>query len=99
GPNLTSSFHVIGEVFDNVYSEGGTLAQHNVQTTTIPAGGSAIVEFRAETPGKLVLVDHALFRAFNKGTVGLMMVEGEQVPGIFGGQTSTRQYTPAPAGR
>jgi nitrite reductase (NO-forming) len=99
GPNLTSSFHVIGEVFDNVYSEGGTLAQHNVQTTTIPAGGSAIVEFRAETPGKLVLVDHALFRAFNKGTVGLMMVEGEQVPGIFGGQTATRQYTPAPAGR
>jgi nitrite reductase (NO-forming) len=99
GPNLTSSFHVIGEVFDNVYSEGGTLAQHNVQTTTIPSGGSAIVEFRAETPGKLVLVDHALFRAFNKGTVGLMMVEGEQVPGIFSGQTATRQYTPAPAGR
>jgi nitrite reductase (NO-forming) len=99
GPNLTSSFHVIGEVFDNVYSEGGTLAQHNVQTTTIPAGGSAIVEFRAETPGKLVLVDHALFRAFNKGTVGLMMVEGEQVPGIFAGQTAKGEYTPTRAGR
>jgi len=95
GPNLTSSFHVIGEVFDNVYSEGGTLAQHNVQTTSIPAGGSAIVEFRAETPGKLVLVDHALFRAFNKGTVGLMMVEGEQRGGAFGGQVSSGPYTPA----
>jgi nitrite reductase (NO-forming) len=94
GPNLTSSFHVIGEVFDNVYAEGGTLAQHNVQTTTIPAGGSSIVEFRAETPGKLVLVDHALFRAFHKGTVGLMQVEGEQVGNAFGGQVSTGPYTP-----
>jgi nitrite reductase (NO-forming) len=99
GPNLTSSFHVIGEVFDNVYTEGGTLAQHNVQTTSIPAGGSAIVEFMAETPGKLVLVDHALFRAFHKGTVGLMQVEGEPRAGAFGGQVSTGPYTPAPAGR
>ena len=99
GPNLTSSFHVIGEVFDNVYTEGGTVAQHNVQTTSIPAGGSAVLEFRAETPGKLVLVDHALFRAFHKGTVGLMMVEGEPQANAFGGQVSTGPYTPAPAGR
>jgi len=98
GPNLTSSFHVIGEVFDNVYTEGGTLAQHNVQTTGIAPGGSAIVEFRAETPGKLVLVDHALFRAFHKGTVGLMEVEGEPRANAFGGQTSTGPYTPAAAG-
>lgn len=94
GPNLTSSFHVIGEVFDNVYTEGGTVAQHNVQTTTVPAGGSAIVEFRAESPGKLVLVDHALFRAFNKGTVGLMMVEGEPLASAFSGQVSSGPYTP-----
>jgi nitrite reductase (NO-forming) len=95
GPNLTSSFHVIGEVFDNVYTEGGTLAQHNVQTTSIPSGGSAIVEFRTETPGKLILVDHALFRAFSKGTVGLMMVEGEQQGGAYAGQQHTGPYTPA----
>ncbi|HYH78728.1 MAG TPA: copper-containing nitrite reductase [Longimicrobium sp.] len=99
GPNLTSSFHVIGEVFDNVYTEGGTLAQHNVQTTSVPPGGAAIVEFRAETPGKLVLVDHALFRAFHKGTVGLMTVEGEPLAGAFGGRVSTGPYTPAPARR
>lgn len=83
GPNLTSSFHVIGEVFDNVYTEGGTLAQHNVQTTSIPPGGAAIVEFRTETPGRLVMVDHALFRAFNKGTVGLIQVEGEPRANAF----------------
>jgi nitrite reductase (NO-forming) len=78
GPNLSSSFHVIGEVFDNVYTEGGTRAQHNVQTTAIPAGGSTIVEFRTDVPGTLILVDHALFRAFHKGTIGLMHVEGDE---------------------
>src|SRR5437660_1665977 len=78
GPNLTSSFHVIGEIFDNVYQEGGTLAQHNVQTTVIPAGGSAIVEFKVEVPGTYVLVDHALFRAFNKGALGMLKVAGPE---------------------
>jgi nitrite reductase (NO-forming) len=76
GPNLTSSFHVIGEIFDAVYTEGGSQVTHNVQTTMIPAGGSAIVEFKAEVPGTYVLVDHSLFRAFNKGAVGMLKVEG-----------------------
>ena len=97
GPNLTSSFHLIGEVFDNVYAEGNTVAEHNVQTTSIPAGGSAIVEFRTETPGKLVMVDHALFRAFSKGAVGLFQVEGEQKGGAFQGKVQEGPYTPASA--
>jgi nitrite reductase (NO-forming) len=77
GPNLTSSFHVIGEIFDNVYQEGGTVpTQHNLQTTTIPSGGSAIVEFKVDVPGTFILVDHALFRAFNKGALGMLKVSG-----------------------
>lgn len=77
GPNLTSSFHVIGEIFDTVYQEGGTVGtQHNVQTTLIPAGGSAIVEFKVDVPGTFILVDHALFRAFNKGCLGMLKVSG-----------------------
>lgn len=40
GPNLCSSFHLIGAVFDNVYVEGGTLVNHNVQTTLIPSGSA-----------------------------------------------------------
>ena len=77
GPNLTSSFHVIGEIFDTVYQEGGTTPnQHNVQTTLIPAGGATMVEFKVEVPGTYVLVDHALFRAFNKGALGMLKVEG-----------------------
>jgi nitrite reductase (NO-forming) len=84
GPNLVSSFHVIGEVFDNVYTEGGTVAsQHNVQTTLVPAGGSAIVEYGVEKAGDLILVDHSIFRAFNKGALGMMHVSGEDNPKVF----------------
>ncbi len=84
GPNLVSSFHVIGEIFDNVYGEGGTnVSQNNVQTTLVPAGGSAIVEFTAEQAGTLVLVDHSIFRAFNKGAVGLMKVTGTDNGEVF----------------
>jgi nitrite reductase (NO-forming) len=79
GPNLISSFHVIGEIFDHVYVEGGTVpSQQNVQTTLIPAGGSAIVDFKVEVPGTYVLVDHSLFRAFNKGALGMLKVSGPE---------------------
>ena len=84
GPNLSSSFHVIGEVFDNVYGEGGSMVtQRNVQTTMIPAGGSAILEFRAEKAGNLVVVDHAIFRAFNKGALGIIKVTGKDNPEVY----------------
>lgn len=77
GPNLVSSFHVIGEIFDHVYTEGGMKAnQQNVQTTLVPAGGSSIVEFGLEVPGTYILVDHSIFRAFNKGALGMLKVEG-----------------------
>lgn len=77
GPNLTSSFHVIGAIFDTIYQEGGTTpTQHNVQTTLIPAGGATMVEFKAVVPGTYVLVDHSLFRAFNKGALGMLKVDG-----------------------
>ena len=79
GPNLVSSFHVIGEIFDHVYVEGGTVAaQKNVQTTLVPAGGSTIVDFKVEVPGTYVIVDHSLFRAFNKGALGMLKVSGPE---------------------
>ena len=75
---------MIGEVFDNVYGEGGSqVSQRNVQTTLVPAGGSAIVEFRAEKAGNLVLVDHSIFRAFNKGALGMMKITGEDNAAVF----------------
>ncbi len=83
GPNLTSSFHVIGAIFDKVYTEGGTKYQENVQTTMVPAGGSTMVEFVPKVPGNLTIVDHSLTRAFNKGAVGLLAVSGEPQPEIY----------------
>jgi len=85
GPNLSSSFHVIGEVFDNVYSEAGSRVSHNIQTTNVPAGGATIVDFRAEVPGDFHFVDHAIFRATHKGALGTIRVAGEQVTSVFNG--------------
>jgi len=83
GPNLTSSFHVIGEIFDRVYVEGGSQINENVQTTTIPAGGAVILEFKVDVPGDYVLVDHAIFRAFHKGALGILKATGEENPNVF----------------
>ncbi|RYD63760.1 MAG: nitrite reductase, copper-containing, partial [Verrucomicrobiaceae bacterium] len=95
GPNLTSSFHVIGEIFDKVYVEGGTkLVNENVQTTLVPAGGSTIVEFKCEAPGTMILVDHALTRAFNKGAIGMLKVTGDGVPAIYSGKIDDNIYLP-----
>lgn len=83
GPNLTSSFHVIGEIFDRVYVDGGMTVNENIQTTSIPAGGASIVEFKADVPGDYVLVDHAIFRAFHKGALGKIKVSGDENPKVF----------------
>lgn len=94
GPNLVSSFHVIGEIFDKVYNEGGGKFNTNVQTTLVPAGGSTIVEYKVEVPGNLVLVDHSIFRTFNKGSLGLMKVEGSENKEIYSGKTADNVYLP-----
>ena len=77
GPNLISSFHVIGEIFDNVYREADLVSKpaHSIQTTLVPAGGATVVEFGVEVPGTYTLVDHAIFRV-EKGAVGYLQVEG-----------------------
>ncbi|TDU39645.1 dissimilatory nitrite reductase (NO-forming) copper type apoprotein [Gelidibacter sediminis] len=94
GPGLVSSFHVIGEIFDKVYVEGGDLVNTNVQTTLIPAGGAAIVEFKVEVPGTFILVDHSIFRAFNKGALGMLKVDGEEDKKIFSGELMENIYIP-----
>ncbi|HSJ23694.1 MAG TPA: copper-containing nitrite reductase [Longimicrobiales bacterium] len=83
GPNLSSSFHAIGEIFDVVRVEGGDLINRNVQTTNVPAGGSTIVEFRADVPSSILLVDHAINRVFNKGALAEIKVVGEKQPLIM----------------
>lgn len=94
GPNLVSSFHVIGEIFDKVHIEGGDAINKNVQTTLIPAGGSAIVEFQVDVPGTFILVDHSIFRAFNKGALGMLKVEGAEDKKIYSGTIQEGIYLP-----
>ncbi len=92
GPNLTCSFHVIGLIFDTVYQEGGTTPTHNVQTTVIPPGGAATIEFTTKVPGNYTLVDHALFRAFNKGASGTLTVSGPDNAIVYSGKQADTLY-------
>lgn len=94
GPNLVSSFHAIGEIFDKVHVEGADLINNNVQTTIIPAGGAAIVEFKVDVPGTITLVDHAIFRAFNKGALAMLKVSGEEDKDVFAGEIYEGIYLP-----
>ena len=89
GGFVSSNFHIIGEIFDRVYPEGA-LGQplENVQTTLVPAGGAAAVEFTVNVPGRYTLVDHALPRALNKGAAGYLEVTGPADPTIFDGPLS-----------
>jgi nitrite reductase (NO-forming) len=83
GPNLTSSFHVIGEVFDRVATWGSfTSMAENVQTVTVAPGGATMVEFDVQVPGTYIIVDHALSR-LTKGAAGHLVVEGDPDPEIF----------------
>lgn len=86
GPNFTSSFHVIGEIFDRVYDQASLTSSPltDVQTTLVPPGGATMVEFKLEVPGRYILVDHALSR-LERGLAGFLMVEGDDNTDIFDG--------------
>jgi nitrite reductase (NO-forming) len=94
GPNLVSSFHVIGEIFDTVRPEAGRTETHDVQTTLIPSGGAALVELSLETPGNYLLVDHSIARAFNRGALAQLKVSGDPNKDIYSGKISDEVYLP-----
>lgn len=95
GPALLSSFHIVGEIFDDVYGEGGTrVNQHNVQTTVVPVGGAAMVDLVMDVPGSYQFVDHSMFRAFHKGAMGAFEVDGNPRPEIFSGRQAEQIYDP-----
>jgi len=87
GPNFTSSFHVIGEIFDRVYEQASLTSKPltDVQTTLVPPGGATMVEFKLQVPGRYILVDHALSR-LQRGLAGFLMVEGDPNPAVFEGE-------------
>ncbi|MFP3913527.1 MAG: plastocyanin/azurin family copper-binding protein [Actinomycetota bacterium] len=106
GLNLDSNFHPIGSHWDAVYPEAALLADpiRGSQTTLVPAGGGTVVEMVGQVPSTVVLVDHALTRAFDKGAIGQVVVSGEEQPEIFeevtggaGGEEGTTDTTEATA--
>ena len=85
GLNLDSNFHPIGSHWDKVYQEAALLNSplRGSQTTLVPAGGGTVVELIGQVPSTIVLVDHALARAVDKGAIGQIVVSGETNPEIF----------------
>lgn len=92
GPNVTSSFHVIGEIFDRVAPEGASEWLSNVQTTFVPAGGATVVELTLDVPGDYVLVDHSLGRV-GKGAAAILHVDGPDNPAVFEPLTAANHAT------
>jgi len=83
GPNVGSNFHIIGEIFDKVFTGDFTApVTTNEETWYTPPGSVAMFEFHLDEPGQYVLVDHALYRA-GKGALGLMMVSGDWDPTVY----------------
>jgi copper-containing nitrite reductase len=86
GPNLTSAFHVIGTHFLNCYRDGDVVSPpaRFVGTTSVPPGGTSIVDLKMVVPGSYTIVDHAIFR-LDKGAVGFINVSGPQRPDVYVG--------------
>ena len=84
GPNLTSSFHIIGGIFSCVYRDGSVVdpPSHSVSTVTVPPGGSTITELQPNVPGTYTIVDHSIFR-LDKGAVGYLNVSGDPNPEVY----------------
>lgn len=84
GPNKTSSFHLIGEIFDTVYNYGSlnSPAATDVQTVSVAPGGGTVADVTFEVPGKYLIVDHALSR-LERGLVAQIQVEGPNNPAVY----------------
>ncbi len=92
GPNLVSSFHVIGQIFDSVAVEAGSVINHNVQTTLIPSGGADVVEMSTLVPGTYLLVDHSITRTFMKGALGQLVVSGAARTDLYQGHSGAPEF-------
>lgn len=85
GLNLSSNFHPIGSHWDAVWNEAALLNPplRGSQTTLVPAGGATVVDLIGQVPQTVLLVDHALARAFDKGAIGQIVIGGDENPEIF----------------
>jgi nitrite reductase (NO-forming) len=72
GPSKTSSFHVVGTIFDRVWMDGNPDNQvRGMQTVLLGSSSSAIVEFMVPEAGQYIMVDHHFANA-SQGAIGLI---------------------------
>jgi nitrite reductase (NO-forming) len=76
GPSNTSSFHVVGTIFDRAWIEGNPDNQfRGMQTVLLGSSSGAIVEFMIPEAGDYVMVDHHFANA-SQGAVGMIAAHG-----------------------
>jgi len=81
GPSRTSSFHVVGTIFDRVWFEGNPANQMvGMQTVLLGSSNSAIVEFLIPEKGSYIMVDHHFANA-SQGAIGLIDAGGKAEEG------------------
>ena len=85
GPNLISSWHGIGNVWETFYRDGDLVSNPDryVETAPVSPGSVAAAEIDTPVPGPIKLVDHSLSRVARKGMLGIIQVEGEAEPEVF----------------
>jgi nitrite reductase (NO-forming) len=77
GPNIDSSFHVVGTIFDTVTKEGIQLVKGNAggwgsQAVDLAPAQGAIIEFSPKEDGMYPMVTHA-FNFVGRGAIGIFM--------------------------
>jgi nitrite reductase (NO-forming) len=77
GPNVGTSFHIVGTIFDTVIKEGVVLAKGNAggwgsQAVDLSPAQGAVIEFQTHEDGMYVMVNHA-FNFVGRGAVGVLM--------------------------
>ena len=85
GPNFTSAWHPIGNVWTNMYRDGDLVSDpaRYVETTPVAPGTVACAEIDTPVPGPVKLVDHALSRVVHRGLLAVIDVEGEPNPDVY----------------
>jgi nitrite reductase (NO-forming) len=91
GPNYSSNFHPIGNVWSRAYRDGGLpddgdyegYADQNIQTMKVPPGSCMIGEMETPVPSRIKMVDHALSRVARKGLLAEVDVVGDEREDIY----------------
>lgn len=85
GPNLSSSFHAIGNIWARAWPQGGLANPplRYIQTQPVPPGSCFVGDMDLPVPETIKLVDHALSRVARRGLLAEIDVEGEPNPEIY----------------